>query len=88
VDQGIIALKFGATWCGPCKTMAPIFDKVSGEFPTVDCRSVDVDEEPGMAKKFSVRSVPTVILLKDGREVQRIVGLARLEPLRRAFRET
>lgn len=86
-DSGVCAIKFGATWCGPCKTMEPILKKMQEEFPDVKVFSVDVDELPKLAKTHKIRSLPTVICLKEGHEVARLVGVVKTDPLRKAFRD-
>lgn len=66
---------FSATWCGPCKMMAPVFHAVADEMgDEVDFYSVDVDENPGLAAANKVFSVPTLILYKAGVEASRSVG--------------
>lgn len=87
LTTGICALKFGAVWCKPCEALEPKLKKMEGEFPDVSFYSVNVDEHPSLAKEYQIRSVPTVILLKDGREITRIVGAALIIPLRKAFRD-
>lgn len=81
----INALKFGATWCAPCKLIEPKLEKMKEEFPQVQFRKIDVDDEYEMAEKYQIKSVPTVILLKDGLEVFRITGATLITPLRKAF---
>ena len=66
--------KFSASWCGPCKTLAPIFNEVKNSFSGVSFNEYDVDDSADVASQFTIRSVPTVILVKDGKEVKRIVG--------------
>jgi thioredoxin 1 len=87
IGNGLCALKFGATWCGPCKALEPKIKKMEEEFPSVSFKSVNVDDDPALAKKYQIRSVPTVILLKDGREINRVNGAALIAPLRKVFRE-
>jgi thioredoxin len=67
--------KFEATWCGPCKALKPIFENVASKYNDVNFSYVDVDEQFELASKYSVRSVPTVIIEKDGKEVQRFSGV-------------
>ena len=70
-----ILIDFWATWCGPCKMMAPVFHTVADELNgEVDFFSVDVDENPGLAAANKVFSVPTLILYKNGVEASRSVG--------------
>ena len=67
--------KFEASWCGPCKALKPIFENVASKYNDVNFSYVDVDEQFELASKYSVRSVPTVIIEKDGKEVQRFSGV-------------
>jgi len=70
-----VVLDFGATWCGPCKKLEPILEEISGGLEEkVRFYKVDVGEAPDTAKKFNVMSVPTVIFLKDGKEIKRFSG--------------
>lgn len=72
---GVAVADFSATWCGPCKMMAPVFHTVADELnDEVDFFSVDVDENPGLAAANKVFSVPTLILYKNGVEASRSVG--------------
>jgi thioredoxin len=67
-------LKFSASWCGPCKVLAPIFNQVRSEVSDVAFQEVDVDAESALAIQYKVRGVPTIVIEKDGQEVKRIVG--------------
>jgi thioredoxin len=67
-------LKFSASWCGPCKVLAPIFNQVKSEVSDVAFQEVDVDAESALAIQYKVRGVPTIVIEKDGQEVKRIVG--------------
>lgn len=74
-ESNVAVADFSATWCGPCKMMAPVFHAVADEMgDKVDFYSVDVDENPGLAAANKVFSVPTLILYKDGVEASRSVG--------------
>jgi thioredoxin 1 len=66
--------KFSASWCGPCKVLAPIFNQVKSEVSDVTFQEVDVDAESSLAIQYKVRGVPTIVIEKDGQEVKRIVG--------------
>ena len=71
----IAVADFSATWCGPCKMMAPVFHTVAEDMKDgVSFFNVDVDENPGLAASNKVFSVPTLILYKDGVETSRSVG--------------
>jgi thioredoxin 1 len=89
-SKGFVFVKFSATWCMPCKNMIPIVDKLEKEFgDLVLFKHIDVDDEdPSTTKKYMVRSVPLVILFKDGVEASRIDGLHREDYLRQQIKET
>ena len=71
-----VLLDFGATWCGPCKALKPIMEDVSKTYAgRAKVFYVDTDKAPKTAVKFSVASVPTVVFLKGGKELDRIIGL-------------
>ena len=75
-------LEFTAAWCGPCRALAPILERLAAEnAATVRVRAVDGDAEPALATRFGVRALPTVIAFKDGKEVARHVGVATKEEL-------
>ena len=70
-----VLVDFWAEWCGPCKMIAPILDEVATEQQgKVSIAKVNVDEHPGLARRYEVMSIPTLILFKDGAPAKRIVG--------------
>jgi thioredoxin 1 len=86
-ELGLVAVKFGAEWCGPCKKLEPNFLKIEEEFSNVKFMTVDVDQIPSIAQKYRIRTLPTILLLKNNKEINRINGLALIDPLRKAFRD-
>lgn len=68
--------KFSAVWCGPCRTLAPVMNEVKSNFSNVKFEDYDVDEAYEEATKYGVRSVPTVIIEKNGVEVERFTGVS------------
>ena len=72
-----VLVDFWAEWCGPCKIVAPILDEIEAENTgKVVIAKLNVDENPDVARRFDVMSIPTLILFKDGVEKKRIVGAA------------
>ena len=71
----ITVKKFYAEWCGPCNVLTPVMENVQTKFQGVSFESVDIDSQFEVAQKYYVRSVPTVIVEKNGEEVQRFVGV-------------
>jgi thioredoxin 1 len=72
---GITAIDFTAAWCAPCKTMEPVLAALATEYKgRVRLAAIDVNNEPILAERYGVRSMPTLVVLRDGREVGRVVG--------------
>jgi thioredoxin 1 len=74
--QMVTVKKFSAVWCGPCRALAPIMNEVKTQFSNVVFEEYDVDVAYDEATKYGVRSVPTVIIEKDGKEVNRFAGMS------------
>jgi len=69
-----VLLDFWAAWCGPCRMVSPLVDEISNEVATVKVGKVNVDEEPELAQKFGVMSIPTLVVIKDGKIAKQMVG--------------
>ncbi len=87
VSSGLFAVKFTASWCSPCKKQQPNIDKMEQEFPNVQFISVDIDEVPDFNDKYNIKSIPLLVLIKDGIVVNRINGVTLIAGLRTAFLE-
>lgn len=73
---GVMLVDFWAGWCGPCRMLGPIIDQLSEDYDgRVIVGKVNVDDEPMLAQQFGVMSIPNVVILKDGKEVDRLVGV-------------
>jgi thioredoxin 1 len=71
-----VLVDFWATWCGPCHMLAPIINDIADDFKdTVTVGKMDVDDNPVTASGFDIRSIPTLILFKDGKEATRLTGV-------------
>lgn len=74
--EGVALVDFWAPWCGPCNMLAPVIDELANSnSDNVKIAKVNVDENGETAAKYGIRSIPTVILFKNGEEVERVVGV-------------
>ena len=75
IKNGVVLVDFFATWCGPCKMLAPVLEQVSEEMAgKVNVIKVDIDQCPDLADEFKIVSVPTMMIFKDGAKVDMLVG--------------
>ena len=74
ISNGKVVVDFFATWCGPCKMLGPVFEKVSDEVNDVKFVKLDVDKFNDIARQYGVMSVPTLILFENGKEVKKEIG--------------
>ena len=71
----VVILDFWASWCGPCRMMSPIIDEIANENKELKVCKVNVDEEQEIAKQFNIMSIPTIVVLKDGKFINKVVGV-------------
>lgn len=76
-SENVVLVDFYATWCGPCKTVAPILEEIAKEDRKIKIVKVDVDESEDISADYNVMYIPTLVIIKDGEEVDRIVGAAK-----------
>ncbi|MDI6641441.1 MAG: thioredoxin [Elusimicrobiota bacterium] len=76
VSKGVVVVDFWAEWCGPCRIIAPVIEEISKEFASkIKVCKVNVDEAQKLASEYSVMAIPTLIIFKDGKVVDRLVGV-------------
>lgn len=75
IQSGVTLVDFFATWCGPCKMLSPIIEELAAEASGFSVYKVDIDECEDLAMDYSVMSVPTLIIFKDGEEAERLIGV-------------
>lgn len=86
-NKGVVVVDFFATWCGPCKMLAPILEELQEELSNVKIVKIDVDENPELANKYGIASIPTLKIFKEGNDVDTKVGFMPKEMLKESIEE-
>ena len=75
--EGLVMVDFWADWCGPCRAIAPVLEELAeASEGRVTLTKVNVDENPGLAARYDIRSIPTILFVKNGAIVDRVIGAA------------
>ena len=73
-SEKTVLLDFWAPWCAPCRMVVPVIEEIAGERPDIKVGKINVDEQPELASEFGVMSIPTLVVMKNGKIVQRVSG--------------
>ena len=74
-SEKTVLLDFWASWCAPCRMVVPIIEEIAGERPDIKVGKINVDEQPELASEFSIMSIPTLVVMKNGKIVQQVSGV-------------
>lgn len=86
IESGVTVVDFFATWCGPCKMLAPVLEGLAGDMEgKAKFIKVDIDQSLDLANEFQISSVPTMIIFKDGQKVEQLVGFLPKERIQQAI---
>lgn len=87
IKNDVVVVDFYANWCGPCKVLSPTIEKLANELKDIKFIKVDVDNHEELARKYGIMSIPTLIFFKNGKEINKHIGLISEEKLNNIIQE-
>ena len=81
IKEGKVLVDFFATWCGPCKMLSPVLEELAEKHPEISVLKIDVDEVGPLAARFGIQAIPTLILFKDGQQIDKRLGYQNMNQL-------
>lgn len=81
-----VLIDFWAAWCGPCKMMGPVIDQIAADHTDIKVGKINIDEQPELAQKYGIMSIPTVVLFEGGNPKETSVGLVPKESIEKMFK--
>ena len=82
-NEGLVLVDFWATWCGPCKMLSPVLEDLASDRDSIDIVKVDIDESMNLARQYGIMSVPTLVLMKDGKILAKTSGFQPKDSIQR-----
>lgn len=86
-SEGLVVVDFWAEWCGPCKMLEPVFEKLENEMPEIKFGRLNVDNNQETAAAYGIMSIPTIVVFKNGEAVKKITGLKPKEAFKKEIEE-
>ena len=87
LGNDITLVDFYADWCGPCKMLAPLLEEIAGEYSYLDIYKINVDEENELAKEFGIMNIPTLLFMRKGTVLKKVVGMSSKKELMKLLSE-
>ena len=87
ISTDVTVVDFFATWCGPCKMISPIIEKLANDMTNVKFVKIDVDKHDDLARIYGIMSIPTLIFFKDGKEIKRHIGFINEDKIKEIINE-